>query len=476
MSEAKEALQTQLLELLASEGYQPMRRSEIAQRFRLDSADRRTLRYVIRTLESEGKVVLLRKNRIALPSHGENVVGTLSVHHKGFGFVSLDDGQGVDGEIFVPADGMGSARHSDRVQLRIFESTAPPGRLPASAEISSKVYEGRVMQVLKRGFTEVVGLLQRPSTGWRLIPDNGRIEEVPITGCADHIALVKNHKVVVELDEPEFPGATLRGRVVDDLCAMDEPSVDMLSVMRMYDLEQAFPAEVMKAVEGFGQSTIEATSEQREDLREWVTFTIDPVDAKDFDDALSLRRLESGLWQIGVHIADVSAFVPQDSVIDIEAQRRATSVYLADRVVTMLPENLTNELCSLRPDQDRLAHSVLIEVDDEGELRSYDTCKSVIHSRARLHYGQAQAFLDEQKTDGIPRDVHNHLRTFNLTGCFAKNVLPLAPWFSKGPEKCVLDEDGKVVGLKSEHRGRPINWSRSACCSPIRLLPSLEWP
>ena len=452
MSERKDELQTQLMELLHSSDYHPLKRSEIAQQFSLDSADRRTLRYVLRTLEAEGKILMLSKKRVALPGHGDVITGKLVIHQRGFGFLKpdVDQDHDIDGEIYVPPDGLGAARHTDRVTVSVFESDRQSGRSPAFANTSGKVYEGRVTEIVERGFTEVVGLLIKKSSGWLLIPDNGRLEDIGISAVASHVQRTKNHKVVVELDEPPFPGAPLTGTVVEDLGAMNEPGVDMISLMRMYDLEQHFSKEVMAATKKFSQQSIAEISEGRTDLREWVTFTIDPVDARDFDDALSLRKLENGHWQIGVHIADVSAFVGLNGIIDQEAQRRATSVYLVDRVVTMLPEKLTNELCSLRPKQDRLAHSVLIEVDEDGTLQRYDTCKSVIHSKARLHYGQAQQFLDENVTKGIPDTVQASLRElFPLTRKIRQARFASGSMIFESTEvKCILDEEGKVAKVE----------------------------
>ena len=431
-------LEKQLMSILEAEDYRPVSRADLARRLNLNPQDRKAFRHLVRKLELDGKVILLKKNRIALPAHGELVRGELFLHAQGFGFVNTEDPDLP--EIFVPKPAMGSARHRDTVLVRVFEKTNPDPK---------KTHEGQIDRVVKRGIDRVTGLLVKKGNGTWLIPDDPKLEDVKVTGFADGLRFKKQHKAVALLEEPPYPAAPLSGTVQEDLGAFDDPGVDMISVLRVYHLEEEFPKAVIREAEAWTEVPTDEFS-RRKDLRKVVTFTIDPVDAKDFDDALSVEVLKNGNLRLGIHIADVSHFVPIGSAIDREARIRGTSAYLADRVITMLPENLTNNLCSLRPNQDRLAHSVMVELDKSGRIQNYDTHKSVIHSNCRMHYQQAQDFFDSGANKGIPRDVQDALRRIRplAKALRRKRFNEGSIYLDSDEVKCVLDEAGKVLRVE----------------------------
>jgi ribonuclease R len=431
-------LEKQLMSILEAEDYQPVRRADLAQRLNLNPQDRKAFRNLVRALELDGKLILLKKNRIALPTHGQLVRGELFLHAQGFGFVNTEDPDLPD--IFVPEPAMGTARHLDTVLVRVFAKANPDPQ---------KTHEGQIERVVKRGIDRVTGLLVKKGNGAWLIPDDPKLQDVKVTGFANGLRFRKQHKALALLEEPPYPGAPLSGTVQEDLGAFDDPGVDMISVLRAYNLEEEFPESVIREAEAWTEVPEDEFS-RRKDLREVVTFTIDPVDAKDFDDALSVEVLKNGNLRLGIHIADVSHFVPVGSAIDCEARNRGTSAYLADRVITMLPENLTNNLCSLRPHQDRLAHSVMVELDKRGHIHNYDTHKSVIHSNCRMHYQQAQDFFDSGANKGIPRDVQDALRRMRPLAKALRNkrFKEGSIYLDSAEVKCVLDEAGKVLRVE----------------------------
>jgi ribonuclease R len=431
-------IEKKLMSILEADTYRPMRRTDLANQLKLNPQDRKAFRHLLRGLELDGEIILLKKNRIALPAHGHMVRGVLSLHAQGFGFVKTEDPELP--EIFVPAPSMGTARHLDTVLVRVFES--------ANSD-PQKTHEGKIVSVVERGIERATGLMVKKGNGMFLIPDDPKLEEVKIEGFSEGVTFKSKHKAVALLDEPPYPGAPLTGTILEDLGQFDDPGVDMLSVLRVFNLDETFPDAVLSEAEKWTE--VPPTEfKKRKDLRDLVTFTIDPIDAKDFDDALSVERLKNGNIRLGIHIADVSFFVPMDSAIDKEALSRGTSAYLADRVITMLPENLTNNLCSLRPHEDRLAHSVMVELDKHGTMLNYETYKSVIHSDCRMHYQQTQDFFETNEDEQISTPVQDALRTLRpvAKALRKKRFSEGSIYLDSAEVKCIIGEDGKVLRIE----------------------------
>jgi len=396
------------------------------------------LRGILRKLEDSGEAQRLRKNRWAPVERGEIVVGRLSVNPRGFGMVQEETEPGRT--IHIHSRALGPAIDRDRVSVKIL----PSGRG------REKGADGRVLRVLERTVRLVPGLLKRTPYYAYVIPDNPRLlETIRVTDPPDPgDCPPEDHKVVVRLDEPgaeTAAGAVLTGRIVEDLGHADDPGVDMLCILRDHQIAEPFPDPVRERADALADHPPPPSPAGRLDLRGEVAFTIDPPDAKDFDDAVSLRLLPDGTRELGVHIADVPAYVEPGSAIDEEARRRGTSVYLVDRVVTMLPRNLTTDVCSLRPDEDRLTHSVLMTFDAAGRLRESRTARSVIRSRARLTYDEVQAWFDE-RGDSIPELVREPLAAIRelarqlRAGRRADGAL----LFHQPEIRCELDREGDV--------------------------------
>ncbi|MBP7830869.1 MAG: VacB/RNase II family 3'-5' exoribonuclease [Kiritimatiellae bacterium] len=388
-------------------------------------------------MEREGELVRLRKNRWAAPRGAPALSGRLRAHPDGFGFVTPAEPGHPD--IYVPADALGPALDGDLVLVAVEE---PESERP----------RGRVVRVLDRRQERLVGRLRRTAYYWYAIPDNPRIRDnIRVRGFAPAVKEpAEDHAVVLQLEPREREHEALTGTVVEDLGAADAPGADMLSVMRSFDLRSEFPADAVRQAAAQETEPSPALLRGRQDLRGQTVFTIDPEDAKDFDDAVSLSRDASGAWRLGVHIADVSHYVEPDSPVDVEARRRGTSVYLADRVIPMLPPRLTTDVCSLRPGAPRLTHSVFLLFDRHGLVLDFSTGPSVILSAARLDYDRVQAFFDGQPDDSMPPAVRDSLREMReLAGLLRRRRMEAGSLDLAVPEiRCVLGEDGRVAAIR----------------------------
>jgi ribonuclease R len=337
------------------------------------------------------------------------------------------------------------ARHGDRVLAKVLPSRKPGGRGGESLN------EGEILEVIERGSTLCIGTLRKTGGSWQLFPDNARIRG-PVRirdfkGAAPQIGF----KAVVELDDRMDPSREESGVLMEVLGRAGDPGVDILSIMRSHDLVSEFPQAVLDEAHAFHTAVTPRDLAERRDLREELLFTIDPVDARDFDDALSVGPVpgKKDWLRVGVHIADVEHFVKPGGGLDREALARGTSAYLVDRVVPMLPEHLTNDLCSLVPNQDRLAHTVLLDINTHGAVKHVDTFRSVIHSKQRLTYEQAQVLMDGGGVEGVRPDVRDALLTLaRLTRKLRKaRIREHALAFDMPEIRCVLDENGNVTGF-----------------------------
>lgn len=382
----------------------PLKQHDLALALAVPEDARNEFRQALHNLEQSGALVCLRQNRYSLSETESFFRATLLVFPQGFAVAQPDDAS--FGEIRIDRDAIGPGRNRDKVLVSVDRRHAE-NRRRKGAQYS---VEGRVTRVLERHTMRMVGVLRRTSRGWRVAPDDNRqLNDIRVTGFGEGIRPEQGRKVVVELAERDHAAWEETGAVVEDLGDANDPSVDMIAIMRAHGLDTTFPEEVMAELESVSPTLRPEDHEGRRDLRAWNCFTIDPEDAKDHDDACSLRRLPNGNWELGVHIADVSHFVRPGTALDREAFRRATSCYLADRVVPMLPNLLTTDLCSLIEGHDRLAHSVLIEYTPAGKRLGFDTFPSVIHCRTGLHYEQVQAFFDDGRADGIPEETREVL-------------------------------------------------------------------
>lgn len=413
----------------------------------LQEDDRNRFRRALRHLETNGEIVRMRKNRFALPAQRQLEQGILSVTKSGHAFL-LPERAGQP-DVFISRKSTGTALHGDRVAVEVHPKVDTKYSRSGRTEELTKNLEGAVVDVLERRVTELVGDFHASRDGSYVEPDNPRIgHKVYLRSLSGRrVKELKRQKVVVELDPWEDKHLHLTGQLKDVLGPADNPQVGMAGLMHTYQLEKEFPQHVES--EARDRRPDDPDLENRRDLRNIITVAIDPIDARDHDDAVSLEVLEDGHWRLGVHIADVSHYVNPHDPIDKEALQRATSVYLVDRVITMLPEYLTTEVCSLLPHVDRLAHTVLMEINKSGDVINVDTFPSVIHSRATLNYEQVQDLVDGHAEHGIPEELVGVLEGMHqLSRVLRKKRFKEGSIDIGMPEvRCVLDEDGHTIDV-----------------------------
>src|SRR5438874_8393443 len=446
-------IREQILGLLRRKDYRPLNKIDIARKLGLTGTERVALRKSLRELERAGEIARIRKNRYVLPAEADLVTGKLSIHQAGYGFLTSEMSGQPD--IFIAAENTGTAMHGDRVVARM-SPDEPSGRIKGRRE-------GRVIRILERAHDTIVGTLQRSRNFYYVVPDDPRIVHDVYVGqvsnspqdesavadlppAASKIAPQVGDKVVVRLEAWESRHVNPEGEIIEVLGPASAPGIDMLSIIRKYHLPTEFPRDVLDQAKGIPETVDARQFEGREDLRGEFIVTIDPDDARDFDDAIQVEKTGSG-WRLGVHIADVAAYVEPGSPLDREARQRGNSVYLPDRVIPMLPERLSNGVCSLNPSVDRLTHSVFVEFDKNGRAKNARFAKSVIRSAKRLTYKEAYAILQAKPDGELSRRLHT---AWELAALLRHNR------FEHGS----LDLDFPEVKVHVDANGRPIRLER----------------
>ena len=392
-------IREQVLALLERKDYRPLNNIDIARELGLTGTQRNALRRTLRELERAGDIARIRKNRYVLPAEADLLTGKLSIHQAGYGFLIPETPGQPD--IFIAAENIGTAMHGDRVVARISRD-APYDRIKGRRE-------GRVIRILERAHDTIVGTVQRSRNFYYVVPDDPRfVHDIYVRGDTDKGLSTParlGDKVVVRLEPWESRHVNPEGEIIEVLGPATAPGIDMLSIIRKFHLPAELPKDVLNQAERISEEIGSRQVEGREDLREEFIVTIDPDDARDFDDAIHVDKTKSGWW-LGVHIADVAAYVEPGSALDREARRRGNSVYLPDRVIPMLPERLSNGVCSLNPGVDRLTHSVFINFDKNGVAKSARFSRSVIRSAHRLTYKQAYTILSSPPRDELGERLH----------------------------------------------------------------------
>jgi len=445
-------IREQILGLLARKDYRPLNKIDIARELGLTRPEKVAFRKVLRELEQSGEIARIRKNRYVLPAEADLVTGRISVHQAGYGFLVPETSGATD--VFISAENMGTAMHGDRVVARISRDE-PHRRIKGRRE-------GRVIRILERAHDTIVGTLQRSRNFYYVVPDDPRIvhdvyvghvsgarqDEIPLAAELPAAAKLEpriGDKVVVRLEAWESRHVNPEGEIIEVLGPASAPGIDMLSIIRKYHLPAEFPRDVLDQAKKIPEVIDPQQIEGREDLRAEFVITIDPDDARDFDDAIQVERTANG-WRLGVHIADVAAYVEAGSALDREARRRGNSVYLPDRVIPMLPERLSNGVCSLKPGVDRLTHSVFIHFDKSASVKSARFTRSVIRSAHRLTYKQAYGILTAPATDQLGERLQ---LAWKLAAMLRKKRFEQGALDLDFPEvKVWIDKDGRPVKLE----------------------------
>ncbi|WP_243371846.1 ribonuclease R [Geotalea sp. SG265] len=367
-----------VVRLLKNHAGVPMEFREMMQAFGIGKAERPRFKEIIDGFVDEGALLRLKGRLYILPAETEGVAGKLSVHRDGYGFVMPDEG-GED--VFIPARYLRQNMHGDRVRVQI-----------VSKKRDGK-QEGRIIKTLEHGFTRIVGRLERGAKLSRVIPDEIRIGRDVVIPAKDAGKAVNGQVVVAEITSYAAAGRSLEGKVVEVLGWPDEPEVEVQTIIRKHELPHVFPPAALKAARAVPQTIAESDLDGRTDLRGQLTVTIDGETAKDFDDAVAVKKEANGVIRLWVSIADVSHYVKPGSALDKEAYLRGTSVYFPDRCIPMLPEELSNGICSLNPQVDRLTMTAEMLFDRSGTMVEADFYPSVIRSVARLTYTKVKKIV-----------------------------------------------------------------------------------
>lgn len=404
-----------------------------------DKGQRYLVYDAIEALLDDGRVESGKKGRYVAAGGRDGAEGRIDIITSGAGYVRLDDGSE---DVFVPERSVGTALHGDRVTIKVMDARGT--RL-----------EGRVLGVLERRRTEFVGTVRRHDGRMILVADDQKIRRPFFIPPHEIGGAKEGDKAIIELGEWKDARDMPRGRVVRVLGRAGEHQVEMHAILAEFGLPLEFPESVLRASEEMRNGAAAEEIAKRRDVRAIPTVTIDPDDAKDLDDALSLRRLENGHWEVGVHIADVGHYVRPGSVLDMEAAQRATSVYLVDRVVPMLPEKLSNDLCSLHADTDKLSFSAIFELDDRANIKGEWFGRTVMRSQRRFAYAEAQAIIDGAGEGAFQDEV---LRLHQLAQVLRKDRIANGALEIGGNEvKFKLDEKGRPLGVYEKVMG-PANW------------------
>ena len=433
-----------LLTLMKDPTYVPMKLKELAMLLGVPKEQRKDLEEVLNELVASGKVGISKKGKYAR-SEVFAQTGIFSAHHRGFGFVTIE---GRDGDLFVPPDDTGDAMDGDTVQV-IIDENGRGGRA-----------EARVLKVLKHANETLIGTFEKNKSFGFVIPDNPRITMDIFIPQGKENGAVSGHKVVVKLDTYATRNKNPEGHVQEILGHINDPGVDILSIVRAYGLPEEFPEDVMEEVSHAPEElSAEYVAEEigkngRVDLRDVSMVTIDGEDAKDLDDAVSVSKETINgetIYHLGVHIADVSHYVKEGTPLDAEAYKRGTSVYLVDRVIPMLPHRLSNGICSLNAGCDRLAMSCLMDIDEKGIIVGHKICESVVRIDRRMTYTAVNAILEAKNGTEEPQTDAPEKEKSKEKAEFAKKCLEEYADFV--PMFLLLDETARVLRKKRMARG-----------------------
>lgn len=429
-----------IYEFICDEFYVPMKFKELSMLLQVPKEERGELRQILDELEREGKVRVTQKGKY-MKGEARTLRGIFQAHPRGFGFVMVE---GEEQDIFISEDDIGGAFQGDEVEVVL-----------TKASDGERRREGKILKIVSRGTQRLVGYYQKRKSFGFVVPDNERFLQDIFVPAERSKGAVTGHKVVVELTSYGGKDKKPEGKVVEILGHVNDPGVDILSIVKGYDLPVEFPERVLNQAERVAQPVSPADMAGRKDVRNWQMVTIDGEDAKDLDDAITLTE-ENGIFTLGVHIADVTNYVQENSALDKEALKRGTSVYLADRVIPMLPHVLSNGMCSLNAKEDRLALSCIMKVDQQGNVIAHEIAETVVCVDERMTYTSVKKILEEQDPEECSRYeelVPMFERMRRLSEILrAKRHKRGAIDFDFPEAKIILDAEGNPIDIKSYDR------------------------
>ena len=428
-----------IYDFICDDFYVPMKIKEIAMVLQITKEQRKELQEVLDSLVEEGKISLSKRGKYS-KGQAKRIMGTFQANIRGFGFVMVE---GQEEDIFIPAENVNGAFQGDEVECIITGS--PSGRRQ----------EGKIVGIISHQVTKVVGLYEKSKSFGFVRPDNQRFLKDIYIPAGKELHAMTGHKVVVELTSYGGEHMKPEGKIIEILGHVNDPGTDILSIVKDFDIPTEFPEKVLNQAVRVGKEVSEADMAGRMDLRDWQMGTIDGEDAKDLDDAVSLVK-DGENYILGVHIADVTNYVQENSALDREALERGTSVYLVDRVIPMLPHTLSNGMCSLNAGEDRLALSCIMTVDPSGEVIAHEIAETVIHVNRRMSYTSVKKILtdhDEAETEEYRELIPMFERMQELSGILRARRKKRGSIDFDFPEtKMILDENGKPVDIRPYDR------------------------
>ena len=436
-------LRENIISFMEEKVYKPMSKEELSQEFGLRGKEIEAFYKVLKDMEKEGTIIKTRNELYGLVDKMNLVVGKIDANEKGFGFLIPDDKTKED--VYIPVEDMNGAFHGDKVVVRL-----------KTKGLSGLRDEGEIIRIIERANETIVGTFESSKNFGFAVPDNSKIPYDIFIPKADINGAKTNQKVVVKIIQWPEKRRNPEGEIIEILGYAGEKGTDILSILKQFKLEEEFPRKVINQAENLEENVSLEEIEKREDLRNLNSFTIDGADAKDLDDAVSIEILDNGNYNLGVHIADVSHYVKEKSPLDKEAYKRGNSVYLIDRVIPMLPKELSNGICSLNPNEDRLTLSVFMEIDKNGEVIDHRIVEGVINSKARLVYDDVSDFLEKEdiKAEEKLKEQAKELKIMGeLSSLLYKKRQKRGSIDFEFPEtRIILDEEGIPVDIKKEDR------------------------
>ncbi len=439
-----------IIEFMSEESYVPMKAKEIAVLLSVPKNQYSELTATLKKLEEEYKIQKNRKNKYSLVDNEKFITGTYRANERGFGFVKINTKDlSKSQEIYVSKTNTKNALNGDTVLVEILEKTEVKEHL-----------EGRIVKIIKHEKDTIVGIFTKSRNFGFVVPDDRKFG-TDIFISKSNIGKAKNNeKVVVKILKYPEKGKNAEGKIIEILGKVNQAGVDMLSLIKEYKLPYEFPEQVISEAKGIKEEISKKDIPNRLDLRNKEIFTIDGEDAKDLDDAINVKKLENGNYELGVHIADVSYYVKEDSKLDKEAIIRGTSIYMLDRVIPMLPKELSNGICSLNEGKDRLTISVIMEINQEGQIVSADIQKSIINVTKRMTYTNVSKILKYINKEELSKEDIKIVKQYEKYINHFKEMQEIAQILKQRREKqgslnldipeskIVLDENGFAINIK----------------------------
>ena len=434
----------EILDFMNTQAYRPLTLEELIQHFSIDDVEAiKDFSKTLNKMEEKGTIISTRKMRYGLPKLMNLVVGRIQGNAKGFAFLIPDDDNQRD--VYIKGDDLNGAIHNDRVIVRLYKSLE-----------DNKKQEGEVIRILVRANINVVGTLESSGNFAFVLPDDSRIGQDFFVSKDNFNGAKDGDKVVIQVTRWPEKRRNPEGKITEVIGKKGQPGVDILSIVRKYQLPEDFPQDVLAKAEMIPLKIASEEAQGRRDLRALPLVTIDGADAKDLDDAVSLEILDNGNYRLGVHIADVAHYVQEDSALDKEALKRATSVYLVDRVIPMLPTRLSNGICSLNVGEDRLALTCFMDISQNGKVENHEILESIIRVKERMTYkdvtkvllGEDQELITKYKEFVETFDNMKDLCLILKNKRLARGTVD----FNFPESKVILDEQGRPIDIAWQER------------------------